>query len=192
MAPPTTKPRLQQIDGPALAEEVVRSLVDRIQSTALQLGPGIEVRITGLEEIRAGTLYHEVLDLVAWVQRGAGERDEVHDTCLSVATACWPPPFEGADPTPAEVYSEADPETRMGLLIVAAFARERIARGFGVTPRDVAALAGVDQAHVRLLIRQGELEAEKGDDGITIAAETARRWLAGREVPGFEGKGRKR
>lgn len=179
-------PRLSRIDGPSLAEEVVRAVVTRIQSTALQLGPGIEVRISGLEEVRAGTLYHEILDLVAWAQRGEGQPDEVHDLCLSAATACWPAPIEGPDLTPAELYSEADPETRIGLLIVAAFARERIARGFGVTPRDLATLAGIDQSQVRRLIREGELavkqESERKQE---IPAAAARRWLAGREVPGF-------
>lgn len=186
MAPRTDKPRLHLIDPKAFAEETIRLIVDHLAASAVALSPGIEVHITGLNELRASTLYNEILDLCRWAQRGEGDPTHAHDLCLSVATACWPSPLYDSGREPRELYDEADPATAPGLLIVAAFARERIHRGEPVSPRDLAALASVDQAHVRLRIREGEIGATKNEAGdLEITALAARRWLAEREVSGF-------
>jgi len=184
MAPPCNAPRLGRIIPEQLGEQIICAMTDRISSYAISLSP-VEIHVGRLEEMRASTLWHEILGLCAWAQRGEGDPNYTHDLCLAMATACWRFAIQGDDREPRDVYEEADQATETGLLIVAGFAGEKIHCGYSTSPRELAALAGLTQHQVRLLVRDGEMKRDGEAAEIEIPATEARRWLASREVPGF-------
>ena len=77
--------------------------------------------------------------------------------------------------SPVPVYPLA---RNLALVLTAALGREAVETGRPVTVAQVAALAGVDPNHVRLLARGGELPVNGGE----VPAEDARRWLVARGV----------
>ncbi len=195
--PPRSTPRLASIDPPRLAREVVAGVVNDIQGRALALAPGLAVLVDAGEldgqrrrvaDVLPETeLYQSVLDLCAWAQRGDGHPDETHDVCLPVATAVYPGALDGSGESgPADLAGEADPTTEVGLLLVAAFAREKLSQGRALSARELATLASLSVLQLRTLIKRGELRASGGaDKDWTVKATEARRWLSGRGVPGF-------
>lgn len=86
-----------------------------------------------------------------------------------------------------ELVPNVDPTTAIGIVLVAARARLRIARGEAITARELAHLAGCADNHVRLLIRRGAVRVQ-GRSRHIGAAEAAR-FLAARGIPGFGGPG---
>lgn len=191
MAPPTTLPRLATLDPEALARELEEQLAAHLARLAVPLSPGtvhVQRAAAGESDLAA-----TVRDLHAWAARGDGDAEEALEAAGDLAAVLYRPPVGGAPAAPAELVSDVAPTTAAGLLLVAAAARCRIADGGAVAPRELAALAGVDAAHVRLLVRQGEIEARKaGAREVEIPAAAARRWLSGRGVPGFDTGKRRR
>lgn len=175
MAPPTTKPRLDRLDPGRLARETVEQLVAHLERYALPLQPGVAVRVEARDPGETDLAW-SIRDLCAWAQRGEGEPAEIPDLLASVCSALYPQPIDGGADEIADLAQDADPETEIGLVLAAAWARLRLSRGESLSTAQLAALGSVDPQHVRLLVRQGEIAAEEGQ----VHADEARRWLSAR------------
>lgn len=130
------------------------------------------------------TLGAEVQALVTYAQRGLPVWDWTDhgcaaDACLSVMAALYS--SAGGDDIGGDL-DEADVEPRdaMGVVLVAARARIRLAQRTPLDARELAALSGLTAQAARHLMRAGELPAVER----TVAAKDARRWLSGRGVIG--------
>lgn len=198
MARPTTVTlRLADLDPRAVAGEVVSQVRNHIAHLSLCLSPGIEWRESGGDggdgslasarpaETNLGwtveqlTRFAQVGELGDW-REPATAADAILDVLSALYTSAGDPNIGGGDLDVAD----ADPDSAIGLVLVASHARVRLARrgGAGLSARELGALAGLSATQVRLLARQGELTLE---DGVCPRAE-ARRWLSGRGVAGLE------
>lgn len=189
MAPPSTRPRLAQIDPDALALDVTRVLIEHVRATLWALygvgeGPALDSRA---EEVAASPLA-QVPDAVRQLARYARDGSEldapVHEYLVTLIPL-WSAPIGDAD---VDGVGDADPGTELGCVIRGALARELVG-----TPRatldttDLAVLAGMSVASVGRLVDAGEIKGRRGDRGYQIAAKEALRWLAARGAPGFRG-----
>lgn len=177
MAPPTTKPRLSQLDPDALAQEIEQRLIDHVVGLGLQLDPGVEVRVRDRREGAFTQIGESVRSLARYARDGGTLDADVHEYLVSLIPL-YAAPLGDA---PTDVGEDADPSTPLGCAMIAALAREAIGEGRGISAVQIATLASCDAAHVRLLARQGELALADGE----VAAREAKRWLSGRGVPGF-------
>lgn len=175
MSPPTTRPRLSQVDPDALGQQTVAQMRDHLGRQAVAVG---------LTVVEAGPadLAYTIADLARYARDGVALDAPVQEYLVSLIPL-WSAPL-GHAPSPLEIEDEADPDEPLGLVIHAALAREAIEQGQPVTARQLGALAGVDAQHIRLLARDGEIDLDAG----RATAKEARRWLSGRGVAGFTGR----
>lgn len=181
MAPPTQTLRLAQIDPEALAREIAQQSLDHLHSSLLGLlGMDWTLRAPGggRGDLVLTPIYQAVRALARYAVHGDELDAPVHEYLISLVPL-W---MAVIGQTDAEGIDDADPSTELGLIILAARARDELARKRPVSALQLATLAGVDAAHVRLLVRQGELRAVPDESPIQISARDAKRWLSSRGV----------
>jgi hypothetical protein len=185
MPRPTTRPRLQSLDGAALGRAASEAALAHVMRLAVRLLPGIRVGVVtelGTPEERLGEtdLAWSVRDLVAYAQTGNlgawDGTDDATDTLAEVAVTVGLP----ADPAALVLAADLDDPVHLGL--AAAAVRIRLAADQRLSARELGILAGIDATAVRALVT---LRGERHGYYATPAA--ARRWLAAREVPGVSG-----
>lgn len=216
MAPPTNKPVLEKLDATNVAREVVDAVREHIARLTFGLAPGCEWHEHGGFNPHAGetrddgakepaflpprphesTLWATTEDLVRYAQSGDtadwGDATGAHDAALTICSALYSSAAVSGDGL-GELVGEADPETPIGLVLVAAIARAALDGAptpdrdpAGLTVRELAALASLSAKQVKELIDAGEIRATNdGARKTRIALGDARRWLSGRGVPGF-------
>lgn len=205
---PRSTPRLQEIVPTELARDLVQGVVDAIQGAAANLAPVCVLvapdpaAVSGdySAAVQASRLYGLVVDLCSWAQRGDGRQARVHETLMSVARAAFPWPLEHRPGGPIQwagldelLGKSGDPDTHVGLVLLAAKARMDVVGGRDVTPRELAALGSLSALQVRRLIQNGRIKAKGSSDaGWRISPLEARRWLGERGVPGFPSPARPR
>jgi hypothetical protein len=190
MAPPTDKPRLRDLDPEVVATEACDLLVRQLGRVAFALAPAIDQgALAGLDGpalarstdigimVQQLTVYARDGAMGDWPDNGCAV-DAVQSVCEVLYSQAGVVGTFGV----GELADEADPETVLGLVVVAAMARAGLARGEALTARELAALASCSADHVRLVARQGGLRRGKNRQ---YSAPVCRTWLAGREVPGF-------
>lgn len=183
MARPTSKPRLHALTPDDVGAEAHRLVLEHLSRQAMRIGCTID-------EVGPSDLALTAADLTRYAQTGDtgdwGAADGALDAAQSICEALYaqagvPGTFETG-----ELAEDADPETPIGLVLVAAFGRMAIEQKKKVPVRQLAALSGIDYKSLELLARKGELSLEDGQ----VSSAEARRWLSGRGVPGFEARKR--
>ena len=184
MAPPTKKPRLIDLDARALALATAGAMRDHLQAQLKQLTPlGVSPQrravLTSLafedDDLAASEIYRAMRTIVAYA-RGEGRLEASLEQYLIQLEPLWASAL--GKPKVDGINIELDPSTAMGLALCAAVARAEIERRKPVTAVQLAALSGLSDRQVRLLMRTGELPTTDGK----VAARDARRWLAMRGV----------
>lgn len=196
MAPPTDKPRLSNLDPDVVAEQAHELAMEHLRGIAYCTGT--ELKTGGESFLRA-----DMADLVRYAQTGSlGEwrRDEqvldalqtIHECLFSQAgapyllTAGPLAESEGAQLAALDealAYANSD---AIGVVMLAAHGRFRVAVGGTVTARELGALADLSVRMIQQLVGTGELRALAGGARpFRFSAKTADRWLSGRGVPGF-------
>lgn len=180
MAPPTKYARLEKIDPEALANEVVGAVQDHVQRLAFELC-GSSVVLDGPPQLLPA------VRVLAHYARFGGPLDApVQEYLISIAPPVW---MRAADMNGYQTleYDRADPDmlepTWLGSLILVmrgAIAREKLDNGEPLAAPELAILASMAGAAVRLLCSKGEIPAEKTDDGWVISANDAKTWLKAR------------
>lgn len=177
---PSSTPRLRDIDPAAFGAEIHDAVLGHIAHLAIRIdvtwnapqGHSSSLRWTA--QLLAG--YAQIgLPATDWPDHGCAS-DALLDVCSALYSCAGEPDFGLG-----ELEGEVDATTPVGIVLLAAHARVRIATRQRVPVRELAALAGVDAHHVRLLGRKGELEV----DDATVRAAECRRWLSGRGVKGL-------
>lgn len=190
MAPQTDSPRIKDLTPEAVAAEACQLILDHLGRQLFALGPaltGAELGRLDATQAASGTdLGLTVQDLVRFAQDGdtadwgdyLGATDALQSVCERLySQAGVPGTFELG-----EIAGTADPETPIGVVLVAATARIAIEQGEDVTTRQLAVLGGVTSEHLSRLGQKGEIDrAGRG----TYSAESARRWLEARGVGGW-------
>jgi hypothetical protein len=182
MAPPSTKPILRQIDPQSLGERIATQVLEHIARLSVHLSPGVVVHIDSRDGASASGVALSVADLVAWAKDGVGALEEIPDLLLNVASILYARPIDQGTFQVSDLDEvEADPDTEIGVVLVAANARLLLARGQPIDARQLAAVSGGSAVNIRRLIREGEIGQQDG----CVPASSARRWLSERKVPGF-------
>ena len=186
MARPTASLRLRDIDPDALAASVTEAVTEYLGRLSLPLSPGLTIHVSGPHGATGIGL--TLLDLTRYARGDGSLEGPVSDYALELVPLLDSPlaPHTGDLPPVLSRWFRGDVDLstlrtdslpdRIALVITAAFAREALASGAHVSVGQVAALAGVDPDHVRLLARKGEIVAESGH----VSAGEAQRWLSTR------------
>jgi len=191
---PSSALRLADLDPREVANEVVGMLCDHLSRQALfALHPGHEFRLPA-ETAYGGTqlgFTAALLTLYAKTGRAGDWEDDAGCAVDGIQSVCEALYSQAGVPGTFDIGALSDqhpgiPEEPIGLVLVGAHARVKLSSPAepGVTPRELAVLAGVTDHQIRHLARAGELELE---DGI-VPRKAARRWLGARGVPGFEAR----
>jgi hypothetical protein len=179
MAPPSTKPKLAALDPTAVADAVCQQVADHVSRLATQLWGGC----TPQSGLVVGTLHAEVQALVQWAQTGRAwdweDSGDAWDAASQIVSALYGSAAGNEDL--GDLIGDADPETPIGIVLVATHCRVRIAQRESVTARQVAALAGLSARQVRQIVEDGELTMEGGE----IEAREAKRFLRARGIQGL-------
>jgi hypothetical protein len=193
MAPPTTKPRIQQIDPEALASAVEDEIVHHVERFIQPLFPGVRVVLYTGTSLRNTAIGATVRALAKYAI--SGEMEDVGELVEEIASILGTPfvasADRSADPTftRSALRGEVDIDdldssviAQLALVICAAVGREHIELGRPVSASQLAALAGTSTRQVQYLSRNKTITGTElvrhGGGGIT--AESARSWLAGR------------
>lgn len=193
MPRPTDAPRLHALDPDAVAREVD----DRLEAFFGRLAPALTLGF----DLRAGRLAGGQSGLAAtahaltvYAQRGLPVWDwethgEAEDACHGIVTHLWGRPAdagrgETSDVGPLDEALSSDLDDPLALVLVAAWARVSLARGEGLTARQLAALGGMAPRAVLNLAAAGELRLE-GARPAAAPPREARRWLEARGVKGL-------
>ncbi len=184
--PKPSTPRLSTLDPRGVANEVVRLVTEHVWSLLFHLDSNARVEIP-TDGVGTSLGFSTAL-LVKWTQTGTnGEdwnsgmaQDAVQMICEALYSRAGEPGTFGIGPI-EEAQEALDPDTSIGLLLVAAWTRIQLAQGLPVSAVQLAALAGLSAEHVRLLARQGELQLVEGE----VQSDEAKRWLKARGVGGF-------
>lgn len=160
---PTDRPRIQDVDA-----STVKALVfNRVGASFALLGAKLSAR----QRIAIG---HAVEDVVVFAkatpEEGFGKT--ARETISGYVDALARLLFGSADDPGHAVVDALD------VVMVVALARARIETGKSVTARQLAALAGCDPNHVRLVAREDKLKIHDG----VIRASEAKRWLVERAL----------
>jgi hypothetical protein len=175
MAPPTTAPRLRDLDPRAVALSVAQQALDHIVNLSMQL---ISVHtIPQLSEPEYTEIYRVVRVLCGYARGDHALDSSVHEYLISLIPL-WQAPVGEVDVD--LLAEETDLHTELGLVIRGALAREKLAGSHALNTADLAALGGMAQPAVALLLRQGEIRGERSDEGWRVRAKEARRWLSAR------------
>jgi hypothetical protein len=170
MARPAQPLRLASLDPHAVAVEVCAELVARIQAAAEPLRPA-KVILSDEDPTRLAQRSEIGLAVAALVRYAKWGGDAVLARALLAEVSST----LGVDPDREPLSNP------LGLALIAAQGRVRLARGKAVTAREIAVLGGVDPKALRLLVRRGELEAAEREGGeLLFSARAAREWLEGR------------
>lgn len=189
MARTTDRPRLRDLSPDDVATEVEGLVRDQIRrlSMALDSGAGTPT-VTGFPTLQSTVRmlagYAQIgLRATDWPDHGCA-RDAVQDVCVALYSRAGDPGTFGVGPLdPDAIAIEADgDDSRIAIMLLAAWARVQIDNREPVSIRALAMLAGVDPQHVRLLGRKSEIEIEGG----RVPADEARRWLSRRGVEGVD------
>lgn len=175
MAPPSKKPVLKDIDPKEIGVAASEAVLHHLARFATMMSPGVTINIHG--DPRESGLAMTVSDLCEWAQTGKGCGDtDARDTLQSVCEALYPRAIDRGTYQVADFDEDANPDTEIGLVVVAAAARLAILDGEPLSPGRLAALASLSPQQVRHLMREGELESKDGE----IPAKVAKRWLSAR------------
>lgn len=180
--------KLADIDPQAVANTIVRTVVEHLFSTAMRLDPTLILPIR--DDAGVFGLRSTAHALALYAQRGIPVWDWTDhgmaaDGLLEVVAALYSRAADGdLERTAIDVIDDVDPDDAVGLVLVAAAARVRLDREEGLTARELGALSGMTAFGVRHLTRSGELPTD-GERPARVPAEAARRWLASRGVPGI-------
>ena len=193
MAPPTQFPRLDQLDPLVVAGEACELVLDHVARYAVPLSPGVTLDLRGdmtAERAAASTgIGLTVQDLTRYAQRGElGDWPDAscaEDALIEVCSALYGCAGEPGTFGLGELEGETDIETPIGVVLVAAHGRWRVAMRQAVTVKAVAALASLSVNAIDALIKDGEIRLASEKRPRTIAPKEARRFLGARGVPGF-------
>lgn len=173
MPPKPTHPRLDNIDPNELATDVRRAVNDHIEQQRISI---VSLRST-------------VAALANYAQRGLGATDwSSDDRCenaiVEVAAALYSCAGDlGTIGRVAGLPDDLDADDEIGVVLLAASARQSIALGQPVKSKELAALANLNYQRIRELIRAGELRELKAGN---VGAFEAKRFLQSRnDVIGF-------
>lgn len=178
--------KLADLKPEAVAAEVCAAVVGHIRQLASGLSPSLADRVRGADA-KGSDLELEVEALTGYAQRGLPVWDwkttgEVSDAMLSVLsalhTSAGSPEIEGGI---LDAPEDADPDSAIGVVLLAARGRWRLDDGKPIPSREIAALAGIRYQSVKDLGVKGEIAIAGGE----VRAKEARRWLGARGVPGF-------
>ena len=179
MAPPTRYARLNAIDPEQLGQAVSSAVRGHVSRLAMDVG--LSVREDGVDNLRLS-----VRDLAHYARTGQGMDASVEEYLISIAPPVWMRAYDpGAYQTPEFDAGDPDslqPDWRGQLVLVmrAAIAREKLDRKQPIAPAELAALASMAAAAVRLLCQKGEIVAERSEDGWTILPKDAKAFLKAR------------
>lgn len=169
--------RLADIDPTALAVTVHDGVLERVLSLSQHLGAidpaPVLAALQGPSELRLAV--HQLAHYARTGEPPEG-RDDLVPEYLQTLVDC------DLVPDGAELAGERDPSEPLRVVVLAALARDRLAVRRSIPEGWLAALAGVATSRVRQLVAGGEMR--RTAEG--IHASDARRWLAGRGVPGID------
>lgn len=157
MPRPSKTPRLSTIDPSAVATQAARATAARDQ---LPLP----------EDPMVTDLARRVASLARYAQGGDAEA-ETKDALESVGATLYGGPW-------ARV---TEPSSALGVVVLAARARWKLAQAAPVQVAELAALAGLDPSHVRRLLRDGRVRRSRRGGvgrGAAIVAASATKLLA--------------
>jgi hypothetical protein len=140
MAPPSTRPRLSNLDPVDVAADVCSSLVAHIARLAFPLAPAwIAADLPGDAQdlARSTDLGLTVQQLTVYAQSGSlGDWHDGVDAVDAVASVCSALYSQAGVPGTydvGELSGDADPETPIGLVLVAVDARNALEHGRALT-----------------------------------------------------------
>jgi len=169
--------RLDGIDPERLGADVAAAVEAHASALALALGKS-------LVGVGPSALQDSVRALAGYAVRG-GEPPPVEERAISIPV--WGRASDGAHGGTPPRAAAADLDTIgdgwLGQLVVvlrAAEARGKLAAGRDLEAAELAVLGGVTAAHVRLLLRRGEIVRRDGRGRWLVPARGARRWLESR------------
>ena len=160
MGRPSSRLKLQALDVSDVADELLSLAIARLSEVAKVVGYDVA-------KVNTDGFWTACAELCRYAQVGG-------------LSSTW------KTPSPAALWAAFGPSIAhwpplANLIDDAANARWHIYAGDRVSAKSLALLAGLDERHVRLLARRGNLTL--GKTGVT--AREAARWLASRGVPGF-------
>jgi hypothetical protein len=181
---------LRDLDPIAVAGEVAQLVAEHVARLLFHVDP------TAAWHCPSGagsSLGFSTALLVEWAKRGTnGEQwtaghamDAIQSVCEALYSRAGEPGTFGGG---AIDLDDADPDDAIGVVLLAAHARVRLAHGGDVPAAELAVLASMSPVNLRLLVRSGELQAVEGKP-VRVSAEVARRWLAARGIAGVAGVG---
>jgi hypothetical protein len=180
MAPVPTQPRLADLDPEFIAAEACKRLIDHADVVFAGLTAEPFFKRSDIT-IHLMPFYSLAERLVRFAQTGEGAGPALLARFGAI--------FYGSAETPTiRPLGEAD---MFATIYLAAQARVDIARGAAVHHQALAALAGVHPSRVRQLSGGQAPTLHRSDRG-SIQAKSARAWLQGQGVPGFEAPSRRR
>lgn len=183
--------RLLALDPATVAVDTVRAVARHLAWSAIRLSPAQLRMVPDLgtasdAEVASTDLGLTIQSLTAYAQRGAmGDWPDVScvsDAIQSVCEALYVRPLDGGTYDGTEFDRDGDPDTAIGLVLLAAECRRSLSEGEPVTTRGLAALAGLSDSRVRQLVVAGDLRRVKHE---RIRADDAKRWLSGRGTLGY-------
>lgn len=198
MAPPRKTLRLAEIDPDQLALKVVRAALAHVRALHDDLRPLVSsphespspLDVSPNQRAAAlGTpLGQRVRRLALWAQRGMEAEIDLPSTSVqgdlaAVLAAAYGYPLGDAA---AQIEATVDPNTALGLVLLAAAARCALILGDSLSVKALAVLAGISRRQVDRLVEERVLVPMKGSRPVRIRARDARRWLKSVGVPGVE------
>lgn len=173
--------RLTSLVPRDVASAVVRAVLDHASTLLLV----VDLSATW-HASEAGALHATVQQLAAYAQQGLAATDwpgdesasgAIIDVMAALYTCAGSHDIGGGDLD--RLTGEADPDTAIGVVLLAAYCRMRLATSprSGVPVCALAALAGVTREAIH---RQDDLRIDRG----IVSGADARRWLAARGVAG--------
>jgi hypothetical protein len=184
-----TAPRLAAIDPADVAAEVVDAVLVHVARLAMPLSPTcrVDVRSATAEERANSGLGLSVQDLARYAQTGdpgdwggddgaLGVMQEIAEAYFTSASQQW-----RVDALTDEAGAPTD---AIGVVMVAAETRRRLAAGSPIPRRWLEVLLGVGERYVRKLVEAGTLECGKGKPPLPryLLAPSVLRYLAARVV----------
>jgi hypothetical protein len=190
-SPETDSPRVPFVDPHEVALSFVRQCVEHVALG--ELGPVVQVGTASDDALMTTPLYKRVLQLAEYAVHGKRPRSPVDKLVAPLDAHARSPLWEriGID----EVVASADPQRRrdaaVKLVLVAAYAREKLDENLPLTTTDLAVLAGISRSAVLQAYDKGELErvsiGKPGHQGThLVAAKDAHAWLESRSIEGVK------
>jgi len=179
------------VDAERVGASVEKRLYKHATRLWARLGQGEHKRAEGAPRSLPAA---EAATLALFAQEGAteehdqaDEHDAMRDVAGRLAALLWSRPIDGCEPSagPLDPSALDDLNEPITLVLVAAWARCELARGEGITARQLGALAELDARSVRRLAEAGELRWQSGPGPLRASAADALRWLEARGVRGL-------